>query len=207
MLAISGSVDTASTGPALDDLRTVLRTLAADGLTEAERDTAVQNLVGVAPLKYERAASVADTLADQVQQHLPDDYQAQLYVRLSETSTAEATAAVIAGFPENRLVTILVGDASQISAPSGGPGNRRCQGRHRLTLRNPAAHRGPGRQRPWPAAPARRSGVRTRVPRVRRDDLVDGGKRRQGAAGRGGHQAFQQLPDLAVGVPHVLEGA
>ena len=117
VLAISGSVDTASTGPALDDLRTVLRTLAADGLTEAERDTAVRNLVGVAPLEYERAAPVADTLADQVEQHLPDDYQAQLYVRLTETDTAEATAAVIAAFPENRLVTILVGDASQIEAP------------------------------------------------------------------------------------------
>ncbi len=114
MLAISGSVDTASTGPALDDLRTVLRTLAAEGLTQAERDTAVQNLVGVAPLEYERAAPVADTMADQVEQHLPDDYQTQLYTRLTETSTAEATAAVIAAFPENRLVTVLVGDAAQI---------------------------------------------------------------------------------------------
>jgi predicted Zn-dependent peptidase len=122
VLAISGSVDTASTGPALDDLRTVLRTLAAEGLTETERDTAVQNLVGVAPLRYERAGSVAGTLADQVQQHLPDDYQARLYVRLTETSTAEATAAAIASFPENRLVTILVGDASQISAPVGALG-------------------------------------------------------------------------------------
>ena len=117
VLAISGSVDTASTGPALDDLWTVLRTLAAEGLTETERDTAVQNLVGVAPLSYERAASVARTLADQVEQHLPDDYQAQLYARLTETGTAEATAAVIAAFPENRLVTILVGDASRIKAP------------------------------------------------------------------------------------------
>jgi predicted Zn-dependent peptidase len=122
VLAISGSVDTASTGPALDDLRRVLRTLAAEGLTETERDTAVQNLVGVAPLRYERAGSVASTLADQVQQHLPDDYQARLYVRLTETSTAEATAAVTASFPENRLVTILVGDASQISAPVGALG-------------------------------------------------------------------------------------
>jgi predicted Zn-dependent peptidase len=122
VLAISGSVDTASTGPALDDLRRVLRTLAAEGLTETERDTAVQNLVGVAPLRYERAGSVASTLADQVQQHLPDDYQARLYVRLTETSTAEATAAVIASFPENRLVTILVGDASEISAPVGALG-------------------------------------------------------------------------------------
>jgi predicted Zn-dependent peptidase len=116
VLAIGGSVDTASTGPALDDLRTVLRTLAADGLTQAERDTAVRNLVGVAPLEYERAAPVAGTLADQVEQHLPDDYQAQLYVRLTETDTADATAAVIAAFPENRLVTILVGDASRIEA-------------------------------------------------------------------------------------------
>jgi predicted Zn-dependent peptidase len=115
--AISGSVDTASTGPALDDVWTVLRTLAAEGLTETERDTAVQNLVGIAPLQYERAASVAGTLADQVAQHLPDDYQAQLYARLAETSTAEATAAVTAAFPESRLVTILVGDASQIKAP------------------------------------------------------------------------------------------
>ena len=117
VLAISGSVDTASTGPALDDVWTVLRTLAAEGLTETERDTAVQNLVGIAPLEYERAASVAGTLADQVEQDLPDDYQAQLYARLAGTGTAEATAAVIAAFPESRLVTILVGDASQIKAP------------------------------------------------------------------------------------------
>ena len=117
VLAISGSVDTASTGPALADVWRVLRTLAAEGLTETERDRAVQNLVGVAPLQYERAASVASTLADQVEQHLADDYQAHLYARLAETGTAEATAAVVAAFPENRLVTILVGDASQITAP------------------------------------------------------------------------------------------
>jgi predicted Zn-dependent peptidase len=117
VVAISGSVDTASTGPALDDVWKVLSTLAAEGLTEAERDTAVQNLVGVAPLQYETAAPVARTLADQVEQHLPDDYQAQLYSRLAETGTAEATAAVITALPENRLVTILVGDASQIRAP------------------------------------------------------------------------------------------
>ena len=117
ILAVRGSVDTAATGPALDDLWTVLRTLATEGLTEVERDMAVQNLVGVAPLEYETAAPVAGTLADQVEEHLPDDYQAQLYARLAQTSTAEATAAVVAAFPENRLVTILVGDASQIKAP------------------------------------------------------------------------------------------
>ncbi|KFK87546.1 pitrilysin family protein [Streptomyces rubiginosohelvolus] len=117
MLAISGSVDTESTGPALDDLWKVLRTLAAEGLTDAERETAVQNLVGVAPLKFETAASVASTLADQVEQHLPDDYQAHLYARLAETGTVEATAAVVNAFPVDRLVTVLVGDASRIAEP------------------------------------------------------------------------------------------
>ncbi|MEU7041846.1 pitrilysin family protein [Streptomyces varsoviensis] len=117
LLAISGSVDTESTGPALADLWAVLRTLAAEGLTDAERDVAVQNLVGVAPLKYETAAAVAGTLADQVEQHLPDDFQAQLYARLAETGTVEATAAVVSAFPADRLVTVLVGDAAQIQEP------------------------------------------------------------------------------------------
>ena len=117
MLAISGSVDTPNTGPALDDLWTVLRKLAEGGLTDAERDIAVQNLVGVAPLKYETAAAVASTLADQVEQHLPDDYQATLYQQLAATGTVEATAAVVNAFPVDRLVTILVGDAEQIKEP------------------------------------------------------------------------------------------
>jgi predicted Zn-dependent peptidase len=122
LLGISGSVDTASTGPALADLWTVLRTLAAGGLTDGERDAAVQNLVGVAPLRYETAASVASTLADQVEQHLPDDYQARQYERLAQTDTAAATAAVVAGFPPGRLVTILVGDAAQITEPAAALG-------------------------------------------------------------------------------------
>jgi predicted Zn-dependent peptidase len=122
VLAISGSVDTASTGPALDDLWRVLRTLAAEGLTDAERDMAVQNLVGVAPLRYETAAAVADTLADQLEQHLPDDYQAQLYAALAETGVDEATAAAVAAFPPGRLVTILVGDAAQMKDPVQGLG-------------------------------------------------------------------------------------
>ncbi|MFF6998357.1 M16 family metallopeptidase [Streptomyces sp. NPDC008313] len=115
LLAISGSVDTPNTGPALDDLWKVLRTLAADGLTDAERDVAVQNLVGVAPLKFETAAAVAGTLADQVEQHLPDDYQSTLYQQLAETGTVEATAAAVNAFPVDRLVTVLVGDAVQIA--------------------------------------------------------------------------------------------
>ncbi|GAB3964875.1 pitrilysin family protein [Streptomyces sparsus] len=115
--AISGSVATDVTGPALADLWEVLRTLAADGLTDEERDVAVQNLVGVAPLRYETAAAVAGTLADQVEQHLPDDYQSRLYALLAETGTVEASAAAVNAFPRDRLVTVLVGDAAEIAEP------------------------------------------------------------------------------------------
>ncbi|MFC8449963.1 M16 family metallopeptidase [Kitasatospora sp. NPDC057223] len=117
LLAISGSVDTASTAPALADTWTILRTLAAEGLTDAERDEAVQFLVGVAPLKYETAGSVSGTLADQVEQGLPDDYQSEVYRRLAELGTAAATEAVVAAFPPERLVTVLVGDAAVIADP------------------------------------------------------------------------------------------
>ncbi|MCC9309240.1 insulinase family protein [Kitasatospora sp. RB6PN24] len=115
MLAISGSVDTASTAAALADTWAILRTLAAEGLTDAEREEAVQFLVGVAPLKYETAGSVAATLADQVEQQLADDFQAEVYRQLAELDTAAATAAVVSAFPPDRLVTVLVGDASVIA--------------------------------------------------------------------------------------------
>jgi predicted Zn-dependent peptidase len=117
LLAISGSVATEVTGPALADAWQVVRTLAEGGLTDEERDVAVQNLVGVAPLRYETAAAVAGTLADQVEQQLPDDYQAKLYARLAVTGTVEATAAAVSAFPLDRLVTVLVGDASKIAEP------------------------------------------------------------------------------------------
>jgi predicted Zn-dependent peptidase len=117
LLGIRGSVATDVTGPALADLWQVLRDLAADGLTDEERDAAVQYLVGVAPLSFETAAAVAGTLADQVEEELPDDYQARLYARLAETGTVEATAAVVRAFPADRLVTVLVGDAEQIAGP------------------------------------------------------------------------------------------
>ncbi|WP_033213351.1 M16 family metallopeptidase [Kitasatospora phosalacinea] len=117
LLAISGSVDTGSTAPALQDTWAILRKLAAEGLTDAEREEAVQFLVGVAPLKFETAGSVAATLADQVEQYLPDTYQADFYRRLAELDTEAATRAVVAAFPPDRLVTVLVGDASVIAEP------------------------------------------------------------------------------------------
>lgn len=117
LLGISGSVATDVTAPALADTWQVLRTLAADGLTDEERDAAVQNLVGVAPLRYETASAVAGTFADQVEQSLPDDFQARLYERLAATGTVEATAAAVSAFPLDRLVVVLVGDASVIADP------------------------------------------------------------------------------------------
>ena len=70
--------------------------------------------VGVAALA---TTGVVGTLADQVEQHLPDDYQAKLYQQLAATGTVEATAAAVSAFPVDRLVTVLVGDAAQIEEP------------------------------------------------------------------------------------------
>ncbi|OIV36212.1 peptidase M16 [Mangrovactinospora gilvigrisea] len=114
LLGIAGSVQTEVTGAALGDLVAVIRGVADGGLTADERNAAVQNLVGVAPLKYETAAAVADTLADQVEQGLPDDYQAHQYQRLAKVTAEAATAAATAAFPLDRMVVVLVGDASRI---------------------------------------------------------------------------------------------
>ena len=40
-----------------------------------------------------------------------------MYQRLAATGTVEATAAVVSAFPPDRLVTVLVGDASAIEKP------------------------------------------------------------------------------------------
>ncbi|MCF2526393.1 M16 family metallopeptidase [Yinghuangia soli] len=117
LLAITGSVDTESTGPAMSDLVQVLTTLAAEGLEDDERDAAVQNLVGVAPLKYQTSRAVADSLADVVAQRLPDDYLPGLYARLGAVATGDASAAAVAGFDPAHLVIVLVGDAGRIREP------------------------------------------------------------------------------------------
>ncbi|NUU26018.1 MAG: insulinase family protein [Streptomycetaceae bacterium] len=122
LLAITGSVETDVTAPALADMVAVLKTLAAEGLHDDERDAAVQNLVGVAPLKYQTSRSVADSLADIVAQRLSDDYLPELYKRLAAVGTADASDAVVAGFDPGRLLIVLVGDAAQIREPLEGLG-------------------------------------------------------------------------------------
>ena len=118
LLAMSGAVDTASTGPALADLQAVLRTLATEGLTDAERDLAVQNLVLVAPLRYETAGSrrwhAGGPGRAAPARRLPG---AAVPATRRDEHQREATAAVVAAFPADRLITVLVGDAAQIKEP------------------------------------------------------------------------------------------
>ncbi len=152
MLAISGSVDTPNTGPALQDLWTVLRTLAAEGLTDAERDVAVQNLVGVAPLKYETAAAVASTLADQVEQHLPDDYQAD----------------AVPAARRDRHRGGHRGGRERLPGGPSGDGPRRRRGRR---SRGPSRPSASAKSPSWPPS----SGGHARARRARRGPGVFGG--------------------------------
>ncbi|MFI6983234.1 M16 family metallopeptidase [Embleya sp. NPDC050154] len=117
LLAIHGSVETDVTGPAVADLVTVLRTLAAEGLEDVERDAAVQSIVGVAPLKYVTPRAVCDSLADMAAERLPDDYLPELYLRLADVATKDAAASASAAFDPEHLVVVLVGDADKIREP------------------------------------------------------------------------------------------
>ncbi|MYW05277.1 pitrilysin family protein [Streptomyces sp. SID3343] len=117
LLAIHGSVETDVTGPAVADMVSVLRTLADEGLTDTERDAAVQSIVGVAPLKYVTPRAVCDSLADIVAERQPDGYLAELYLRLAAVATKDASEAVVAAFDPAHLVVVLVGDAAKIRGP------------------------------------------------------------------------------------------
>jgi len=117
LLAVHGSVETDVTGPAVADMVEVLRTLAADGLVDAERDAAVQSIVGVAPLKYVTPRAVCDSLADMAAERLPDDYLPELYARLAAVATEDASESVVAAFDPAHLVVVLVGDAAKIREP------------------------------------------------------------------------------------------
>ncbi len=121
-LIISGSVQTDVTGPAVEDLLTILRGLAADGVREEERAPAVEQLAGRAPLQYETAAAVAGTSASLLAAGLPADQVDRVRAALQATTVETVNAALQSRCPVEQLVLVAVGDASKIEAPLRGLG-------------------------------------------------------------------------------------
>ncbi|WP_371617013.1 M16 family metallopeptidase [Streptomyces sp. NBC_00454] len=113
LLTIGGAVATAVTGPAVTEIFGVLRSLPG-GLTRAEQTAAARNLVGVAPLQYQSAASTVKAVVRAAAERLPADYLGTIHDRLAAVTAPEATRALLAAFPVDRLVVVAVGDAEAI---------------------------------------------------------------------------------------------
>ncbi|MFJ8161777.1 M16 family metallopeptidase [Streptomyces sp. NPDC096136] len=113
LLSIGGAVATAVTGPAVAEVFGVLRSLEG-GLTRAEQTAAARNLVGVAPLQYQSAASTVKAVVRAAAERLPADYLGTIHDRLAAVTAEEATQALLDAFPVDRLVVVAVGDAAAV---------------------------------------------------------------------------------------------
>lgn len=120
--SISGSVHTEVTAAAVSDLLDVVLRYRAEGMTPAERTAAVDYLVGVTPLQYQSARSVADKGGDLVSNDLPADYVDQLRASMSAVTPESATAAFASRVDPARFVLVAVGDATTIAGPLGDLG-------------------------------------------------------------------------------------
>lgn len=117
LFAISTSVDSEATEPAVADIRTIVAGVAEEGLTGEEHRRAVDLLLGGMPLRYQTADAVAIRLADNLLRELPaehiDHYQRGLGVVTAE-SASEAFATTV---KSGALTLVAVGDAGKITEP------------------------------------------------------------------------------------------
>lgn len=120
VFAIGGSVHTAVTGESVELVSELLAELLSGGVTETERNTAVDYLLGVTPLRYQTADAVADRAADLAHARLGPDYpdaeRAELAAVAAEDA-APALARCVGDAGADRLSLIAVGDADVIAEP------------------------------------------------------------------------------------------
>jgi predicted Zn-dependent peptidase len=119
---VAGAVQTEVTGPAVDDLMTILRGYAEGGIQESERVTAVDNLAGRAPLQYERPEAVANTAAQVLANGLPDTHVDDQIAALRSTTVARINEAFATGVRLDKAVLVAVGDGAKITEVLGTAG-------------------------------------------------------------------------------------
>ncbi len=113
---VSTAVDTAVTAPALSAIRTVVGGLRAGGLTEAERDDAVDYHLGASPLRFQTPRALVAQVSGLLADGLPADWLNVLRERLRHVSADSASTAFAHTVPAD-LTTVVVGDASQVLGP------------------------------------------------------------------------------------------
>lgn len=113
---VSTAVDTATTGPALDQIRAVVDGFRSGGLRPGERDDAVDFYLGASPLRFQTARALVDQAAGLLADGLPADWLNVLRAALPAVTAASASAAFAAAVPE-RLAVVVVGDAATVAVP------------------------------------------------------------------------------------------
>lgn len=118
-LLVSGSVHTEVTGDAVADLVEVLTGLVSGGVTASEREAAVEQLAGRAPLTYQTAGAVAQSVYAAVAHDLPPDHVDRRLSALRATTADEASDAFRRHVDPARVTLVAVGDAARIADPLG----------------------------------------------------------------------------------------
>lgn len=111
----SGSFETSSTAAALDLIRSLTATLAADGPTMAEVDTARDYLTGVIPLSLETPKALAGVVAGNLGDDLPTDHTTRHLQALRAATRDDVAAAARTHLDVSGLVVVAVGDLDEVA--------------------------------------------------------------------------------------------
>jgi len=114
VFTIFGSVHTAVTGPALDELRMIIDRFLAHGIRVEERNAAVDFLTRVAPMRYEGARAVAAEAASVLAGDLPETFIDANLDRIRSCTAEQATAAFFSRVRPEDFILAAVGDASRV---------------------------------------------------------------------------------------------
>jgi predicted Zn-dependent peptidase len=112
--AVSSSVQTAVTAPALVDTVGEISRTAADGVTEEELDVARRWRVGQLSVDMQTPGSILGALTTLVIHGLPDDYYATLRQELLSATVDEVSAASATHLHPDALTLVVEGDGASI---------------------------------------------------------------------------------------------
>ena len=122
VFGVSGSVDAASTVPALEDLVGVIREAVASGVTAAEVEAARDYLVGVSPLRWETPGAVAGHLAMLVGCDLPLSWTDDYLAAMRQLDADAVSSALEMHLHPEQLVLVAVGPVEGIQAATSALG-------------------------------------------------------------------------------------
>jgi zinc protease len=113
---IRTAVETDVTGPALNDIWSIVHGMRDAEVEARELETARDYLVGVFPLRFEVPAQVAAALAGLVIHELPDDELDRYRPAVAAVSAANILDSARRDIRPNDLSVVVVGDASKVEA-------------------------------------------------------------------------------------------